>query len=263
LRPGDTCVVSPYLFCGECIACRSGKTNCCTTLKLLGVHVDGGMQDVLAAPAHTLVRAEGLTAEQMALVENQAIGAHAVRRAQLAEGETVLVLGAGPIGFGVTQFATLAGANVLLADLSERRLEFARQWLNPTACLNASDDLDQRLREQTGGDYPTAVFDCTGSPASMMKAFGYAAHGGRLIMVSLVQGDISFNDAEFHRHELTVMSSRNATRGDFERVIAAMAAGLIVTEPFNQHLVGLEELAAAFPAWAQPESGVLKAMVAF
>jgi 2-desacetyl-2-hydroxyethyl bacteriochlorophyllide A dehydrogenase len=261
LKAGDTCVVSPYLFCGYCIACRNGKTNCCTTLKLLGVHVDGAMQDLIAVPAFTLVRADGLTAEQMALVENQAIGAHAVGRAQLKAGENVLVLGAGPIGFGVVQFAKLTGARVLLADLSAQRLDFARRWLKPEACLDASADLDAQLREHTKGDYPTAVFDCTGSPASMMKAFSYAANGGRLIMVSLVQADITFNDPEFHRHELTVMSSRNATKGDFERVIAAMAAGSIVTEPFTQHQVGLDQLVETFPEWLKPEAGVLKAIV--
>jgi 2-desacetyl-2-hydroxyethyl bacteriochlorophyllide A dehydrogenase len=261
LKAGDTCVVSPYLYCGKCIACRHGKTNCCTTLKLLGVHVDGAMQDLIAVPAFTLVRADGLTPEQMALVENQAIGAHAVRRAQLAADENVLVLGAGPIGFGVVQFAKLAGARVLLADLNEQRLEFAREWLKPDVSLTAGDGLDAKLRDETGGDYPLVVFDCTGSPASMMKAFSYVANGGRLVMVSLVQADITFNDPEFHRHELTVLSSRNATKGDFERVIAAMAAGQIVTTPFTQHQVRLDELVEAFPAWTQPDSGVLKAIV--
>ena len=261
LTAGEACVVSPYLYCGECIACRQGKTNCCTRLRLLGVHVDGGMQEWLVVPANTLVRAAELSLEQMALVENQAIGAHAVGRAQLAADESVLVLGAGPIGFGVTQFAKLAGARVLLADLSEQRLELARRWLAPDACLNAADSLERQLRELTAGDFPSAVFDCTGSAASMMAAFGYAAHGGRLILVSLVQADISFHDPEFHRRELTVLSSRNATRGDFERVIAAMAAGRIVTEPFTRHRVGLDHVPDAFPAWVQPESGVLKAMV--
>ena len=115
--------------------------------------------------------------------------------------------------------------------------------------------------ELTGGDLPTAVFDCTGSAASMTKAFGYVAHGGRLVMVSLVQADITFNDPDFHRRELTVLSSRNATHADFERVIRAMAAGELVTEPLTTHRVTLDEVVAAFPAWLQPESGVLKAII--
>jgi 2-desacetyl-2-hydroxyethyl bacteriochlorophyllide A dehydrogenase len=263
LRPGDTCVVSPYQWCGRCIACRQGKINCCTRLKLLGVHTDGGMQETISVLPRALVRADGLSLEQMALVENQSIGAHAVRRAQLAPGETVLVIGAGPIGLGVAQFARLEGVRLLVADTSAKRLDFARQWLAPDACLDANADLPAQLAEQTAGDFPTAVFDCTGSPASMMAAFNFVAHGGRLILVSLVQGELSFDDPDFHRRELSVLSSRNATLDDFRHVIAAMAAGRIVTEPLTTHHVTLDGLVDAFPNWLTPEAGVIKAMVEF
>ncbi len=261
LQRGDLCVVSPHLFCGACIACRQGKTNCCTTLKLLGVHVDGGLREYIAVPQRNLLRADGLSLEQMAMVENQGIGAHAVDRARLQPGESILVIGAGPIGLGVIQFARLAGARVLVADTSAQRLAFARQWLQPDHLLEPTDDPMAQLKALTGGDLPTAVFDCTGSAASMTKAFGYVAHSGRLVMVSLVQADITFHDPDFHRRELTVLSSRNATHADFERVIRAMAAGELVTEPLTTHRVALDEVVAAFPAWLQPESGVLKAII--
>jgi 2-desacetyl-2-hydroxyethyl bacteriochlorophyllide A dehydrogenase len=261
LRPGDLCVVSPYLWCGTCIACRQGKTNCCTRLKLLGVHLDGGLQEYLAVPPHVLVRADDLSLDQMALVENQAIGAHAVRRAQLQAGETVLVVGAGPIGLGVAQFAQQGAVRVLLADLSPIRLEFARLWLRPDHLLEAGEDMPEQLSALTGGDLPTAVFDCTGSPASMMAAFGYVAHGGRLVLVSLVQAAISFHDPEFHRREMTVLSSRNATRADFEHVIGGMAAARIVSEPLTTHRARLEQVVEVFPDWLKPEAGVIKAMV--
>src|SRR5258708_25089534 len=138
LRAGETCVVSLYLYCGVCGACRQGKTNCCARLKVLGVHVGGGLQDLITVPAQALVRAEGLSLDQMAMVENQSIGAHAVRRAQIQPGETALVIGAGPIGFGVAQFARLAGADLLVADLSAARLELARRWLAPRQALAAA-----------------------------------------------------------------------------------------------------------------------------
>ena len=216
LMAGENCVVSPHLFCGACIACRQGKTNCCTTLKLLGVHVDGALREYVVVPARNLLRAEGLTLEQMALVENQGIGAHAVDRAQLRPGETILVIGAGPIGVGVIHFARLAGVNVLVADTSPQRLAGVKQWLQPDGLLAPDADTLTQLRDLTGGDLPTAVFDCTGSPTSMMNAFNYVAHGGRLILVSIVQADLTFNDPEFHRRELTLLASRNATHGDFE-----------------------------------------------
>jgi 2-desacetyl-2-hydroxyethyl bacteriochlorophyllide A dehydrogenase len=261
LKPGETCVVSPYLNCGVCGACRQGKTNCCARLKVLGVHVDGGLQDLLTVPADHLVRAEGLTLDQMAMVENQSIGAHAVRRAQIRPGETALVIGVGPIGFGVAQFARLAGAEVLVADLSPVRLEMARHWLAPRQALAAGPELEAQLAELTAGDLPGLVFDCTGSPASMMQSFRYVANGGRLVLVGLAQADITFHDPEFHRREMTLLSSRNATRGDLEHVIAAMAAGQVVTEPLTNARVPLDGLIPAFPNWLKPEAGVLKALV--
>jgi 2-desacetyl-2-hydroxyethyl bacteriochlorophyllide A dehydrogenase len=261
LKAGEPCVVSPYLYCGTCGACRQGKTNCCTRLKVLGVHVDGGLQDLIAVPAYALVRASGLSLDQMAMVENQSIGAHAVRRAQLQPGETVLVIGAGPIGFGVTQFAKLVGAEVLVADTSEARLELARRWLAPRQALLAGAELEAQLADLTGGDLPSAVFDCTGNPAAMMKAFDYVAHGGRLILVGLAQADLTFHDPDFHRRELTVLSSRNATRADLEHVIASMAAGRVVTEPLTTRHVALDDLIGAFPGWLDPQAGVLKATV--
>lgn len=260
-KPGEICVVLPYLSCGRCVACRQGKTNCCTTLKVLGVHIDGGLQDFLALPATNLLRAEGLSPEQCALVENQSIGAHAVRRAQLQPGEWVLVIGTGAIGIGVIQFARLAGARVIALDLDEGRLDFCRRWLGVEHTLCAPEDPVTHLAELTEGEMPMAVFEATGNPASMMAAFNYGAHGGRLVLVSIVQADITFADPELHRRELTVLSSRNATREDFEQVMAGMRSGKVVTESLTTHRVGLAEVPTVLPEWIKPGSGVIKAIV--
>src|SRR5262249_16079696 len=118
LRPGDTCAVEPYLSCGACRACACGKTICCARLQVLGVLADGGMRGRLAVPAQLLPPSARLSLEQLALVETLGIGAHAVARSGLAAGEEALVVGAGPIGLAVVQFALAAGARVRVADLS-------------------------------------------------------------------------------------------------------------------------------------------------
>ncbi|MFZ4682101.1 MAG: alcohol dehydrogenase catalytic domain-containing protein, partial [Terrimicrobiaceae bacterium] len=110
LNPGDRCAVEPYLNCGRCIACRRGKENCCTSLQVLGVHVDGGQREFLHVPTAKLHGSRWLSLDQLALVETLGIGAHAVNRAAVEAGETVLVIGAGPIGMAVIQFAGAAGA---------------------------------------------------------------------------------------------------------------------------------------------------------
>ena len=95
LQPGDTVFVMPYLSCGQCVACRQGKTNCCVNIQVLGVHRDGAFTENLSVPAQFVRKAEGVTLDQAAMVEFLAIGAHAVRRADVQPGQRVLVLGTG------------------------------------------------------------------------------------------------------------------------------------------------------------------------
>ncbi len=118
VKPGDRVAIEPYLNCGECVACRRGKPNCCTRLAVFGVQTDGGMRELVTLPAHKLHPSGTLPLEQLAIVETLCIGAHAVERAGLAAGERVLVVGAGPIGLTVITFAGLAGADVTVMELN-------------------------------------------------------------------------------------------------------------------------------------------------
>lgn len=266
LTAGDRCAVEPYLNCGRCIACRRGKPNCCANLQVLGVHADGGQRERFLLPAVKLHRARTLAFEQLALVETLGIGAHAVDRAALAPGEIVAVLGTGPIGLSVVQFALAAGAQVIAIDLNARRLAFCRDRLGlaaeATIDTSATPDVAARLAELTGGDRPTAVFDATGNAASMAAAFNYPAAGGRLVFVGLFPGDVTFNDPNFHRRELTLLASRNSRPEDFRRIIAQVESGRIDTTPWITHQAALAEVPAQFAGWTDPAAGVLKAMIA-
>lgn len=259
IAPGDRCAVEPYLNCGTCIACRNGKANCCENLKVLGVHVDGGMRERFVVPAHKLHTSSNLALEQLALVETLGIGAHAVDRAQVQPGERVLVIGAGPIGLSVIQFAQVAGAQIALLEMNARRMDFARAHFEIAHAFATPEG--HLLREMLGGDFPTAVFDATGNAQSMHGAFQFVANGGRLIFVGLVQADITFNDPEFHRREMTLLATRNARAADFSRIVALMEQGVVNTQPWITHRVGFDALIDVFPLWLQPEQGVVKAMM--
>jgi 2-desacetyl-2-hydroxyethyl bacteriochlorophyllide A dehydrogenase len=261
LAVGDRCAVEPYLNCGACIACRRGKTNCCVRLQVLGVHTDGGMRECFAVPAARLHRSDMLTYDQLALVETLGIGAHAVDRARIEPGEYALVIGAGPIGLTVMQFAQAAGAQVIAMDLDAHRLAFCRQHLAIAHTIAAGPAALDQARVITGGDLPTVVFDATGNPASMHGAFSYVAPGGRLVFVGLFQGDVSFHDPEFHRREITLLASRNATAADLRRVIGLLEAGRIDLTPWITHRATLDEAVSQFPSWLRPESRVIKAMI--
>ncbi|MEW9586308.1 alcohol dehydrogenase catalytic domain-containing protein [Paraburkholderia sp. DGU8] len=126
LTAGDSVYVMPYLSCGQCVACRQGKTNCCVNIKVLGVHCDGALSEYLSVPAQFVHKAEGVTLDQAAMLEFLAIGAHAVRRADVLAGQRVLVVGAGPIGMAALIFAKLRGAIVTCLDTRADRLRFAK-----------------------------------------------------------------------------------------------------------------------------------------
>jgi 2-desacetyl-2-hydroxyethyl bacteriochlorophyllide A dehydrogenase len=262
VKPGDRCSVEPYLNCQKCIACRRGKPNCCTNIRVLGVHADGGMREQFSLPARKLHPSATLPFDQLALVETLGIGAHAVQRAQIEAGEFALVIGAGPIGLASMQFAVEAGAKVIVLDINEDRLKFCQSQLKVPYAINAlkQNPLDA-LTNITSNDLPTVVIDATGSPKSMMGSFEFPAHGGRLVFVGLFQGDVTFNDPNFHRRELTLMGSRNAQPADFTRIIQLIEAGRIDTAPWITHRAAFEDVVKEFPAWTKPETGVIKAMI--
>jgi|HubBroStandDraft_1064217.scaffolds.fasta_scaffold58741_2 2-desacetyl-2-hydroxyethyl bacteriochlorophyllide A dehydrogenase len=259
--PGDAVTVIPYFNCGTCIACRRGKPNCCVTLKVCGVHIDGGMVDYLSVPSASLLHGNGLSYDQLALVEPLAIGAHAIRRAAVEVGEFVLVVGAGPIGLGTMEAARIAGGEVIVMDINEGRLRFCRERLQVLHTVLAGDGAMEAIKHITHGEMPTVVVDATGNRRAIDGGFCYLAHGGRYVLVGLQKGEVTFSHPEFHKREGTLMSSRNATREDFDSVMENMKKKLIDPTVYITNRVAFGEVRAEFASWLDPAGGVIKAMV--
>jgi 2-desacetyl-2-hydroxyethyl bacteriochlorophyllide A dehydrogenase len=261
-KPGEAVSFIPYFSCGTCIACRMGKPNCCTSIKVCGVHIDGGMVEYLSVPATSLLHGEGLSFDELALLEPLSIGAHGVGRAGIAKGEYALVIGAGPIGLGAMELARIAGANVIAMDVNEHRLQFCKDRLHIAHTLNALlPDVVEQLKAITNGDMPTVVIDATGSLKAITAGFQYMAHGGRYVLIGLQKGDISFSHPEFHKREATLMSSRNAVRQDFEFVASCLKNGDLNPNTYITHRVKFEEVASNFEGWLGQSNGLIKAMV--
>ncbi|SEP94322.1 2-desacetyl-2-hydroxyethyl bacteriochlorophyllide A dehydrogenase [Faunimonas pinastri] len=261
LSVGDVVYIIPYLSCGRCNACRAGKNNACRDLQVLGVHRDGGMTEWLSLPEPFVRKAEGVSLDQAAMVEFMAIGAHAVRRGGVKEGQKVLVVGAGPIGMSVALFAKLRGATVTMLDMRADRLAFCETHLGIANSVRIGPDDQTRLAELTDGDFFDVVFDATGNSKAMERGFGFVAHGGSYVLVSIVSADITFSDPEFHKRETTLLGSRNATVEDFETVLTAMRAGQIPCEAINTHRMSLSDVPAQFAGLLDPAAGVVKAIV--
>ena len=261
---GEVVTIIPYFNCGHCIACRNNKPNCCVNVKVFGVHIDGGMREFISVPDDKLLKSEGLNFDELALVEPLAIGAHAVSRAQISKDEFVLIVGAGPIGMGIIEFARIAGATVIAMDVNEDRLEFCKQHLNITHAINPlQEDAVQKLKTITNNDMPTVVFDATGNLKAINNGINYLAHGGRYVLVGLQKEDFYFSHPEFHKRETILMSSRNATKKDFNHVINALKNGLVKPENYITHRTAFNEVSKQFFSWLDPKNKVIKSMVNF
>jgi len=244
---GDRCAVEPYLNCGACGACLRGKPNCCEKLAVMGVHMDGGMRSQILVPIAKLFPSNTLTMDQLALVETLGIGQHAVERGKVLLGETVLVVGAGPIGLATVQFAKAAGAQVTVLEPNTNR----RAFVESTFKIEALAQADDRLFE--------AVFDATGNLAAMEASIERVAFGGRLVFVGLLQGRISFDDPLFHRREMTILASRNSAHA-FPTIMHMIESGTIDTTPWITHRLTLDEVPARFPELTK-QPGLVKAMI--
>jgi alcohol dehydrogenase len=262
VKPGDRCSVEPYINCQNCYACARGLTNCCENHQTLGVHCDGGLRPRFLVPARKLHTSARLTFEQLALIETLAIGRHAVGRAAVKPEETCLILGAGPIGLATLEFARLTGAKVLVYDVNEGRLDFCRRVMGVRHTVRLSDNLEKDIRDINGGRLPDVVLDATGSSASMSNAFGLITHGGRLVFVGITTEEVHFRHAVFHKPEGTLLCSRNALPADFTSIIALIEDGWIDTRPWITHRCTFEELIDVFPSYTNPQTGVIKAVVA-
>lgn len=259
---GETVSFIPYFSCGKCIACRNGKPNCCVDLKVCGVHADGGMAEYFSVPSSSLLHGEGLSYDELALVEPLAVGVHGINRAAVLPGEFVLVVGAGPIGLGTLQAAQLAGAIAIAMDTNEQRLQFCKSKLYIAHTLNpVTENAFAALMELTEGDMPTVVIDASGNNKAINNSFQYMAHGARYVLIGLQKEKISFSHPEFHKREGTLLSSRNAVRNDFDQVIKSIREGKVNPAIYITHRVKFEHVKEEFSQWLDPASGVIKAMV--
>lgn len=260
-KPGDPVCVMPYLSCGRCSACRKSRPNCCRNIEVLGVHRDGGLAEYLAVPEAFVYSAAGISLDQAAMIEFLAIGAHAVKRARIDSSCRVLVAGAGPIGIAAGLFAMLDGATVTALDSRQDRLDFCRDVLRTENIVTADEHAAERLQQLTNGDLFDVVFDATGNRQAMETGFSYVGHAGSYVLLSIVNGNVAFSDPDFHRREMTLLSSRNATLSDFERVIEAIRQGSVPTQALNTHRAKLAQFAEILPTWMTPAAGVIKAIV--
>lgn len=266
VKPGDKCSIECYFNDPSTKTSQAGHTNCCPGVKVIGVHMDGGLrQGTYNVPANKLHPGNMLSYDQLALVETLAIGYHAVQRANPKPGETVLVIGAGPIGLASLEFLKLMeGVKVIVMDMVQGRLDFCAEKLGITNGVQFQPDGShlEELKALTDAELCDVIIDATGSPKSMSTCFEYAAFCGRVVYVGITTTDLQFPHAPvFHRRELTLMASRNATASDFPEIIQLIHEGKIDTDVWITHRIGFDEVPEKFAQFTDPNLGAIKAII--
>ncbi|MEQ1828758.1 MAG: zinc-binding alcohol dehydrogenase family protein [Pirellula sp.] len=260
---GDRCSVEPYMNCGHCYACRRGASNCCSSLKVIGVMMDGGLCDQFLIRADKLHPSKILTMDQLALVETLAIGCHANDRSGATANDHVLIIGAGPIGLATLEFTRLSGAAISVMDMNAKRLEFvsSNYGISNTIQNNGDGAEKEAMLRITQGDMYSVIIDATGNRLSMSGALQYLAPTGTLVFVGITTEEISFKHPQMHRPEANLLASRNALPKDFLRIIHLIETGVIKTDPWITHRTSFDGVLKDFESFTKPETGVLKAII--
>lgn len=241
LPVGALVAVEPLVPCGHCYPCRNGKYNCCETLQLFGVHVDGGLEKYVAVPEKLIHSAEGIDEDLAAFSEPMSIALQGVRRGNVKPGEFVLVMGAGPVGQAAIIAATDLGARVAALDIVDERLELAR-GSGAELALNSSGPVASEIRAWSGGDGPAIIIDATGAPAALDAAIELVAASGRIVMIGISDKTMAVPIAAMTRKELTILGSRNSA-GIFAEAVNLVRRNQNKISALVTHKIGLAQVA--------------------
>ena len=265
IKAGDKCSLEPYINDPLSRTSLKGNLNCCPGVQVLGVHTNGGLRtSSWIVPARKLHVGNQLSYDQLALVETLAIGLHAVDRGNPQPGETVLVIGAGPIGLACLEFLKLMDLKVIVMDMVQSRLDFCAKNLGIQGILATTEAEAnvQALASLTEGNLADVIIDATGSVQSMSTCFQFSAFTGRVVYVGITTQELSFPHAPvFHRRELTLLASRNAHPADFPKIIDLIAKGKINTDLWITHRIAFSDVPEKFPAFTDPTLGAIKAII--
>ncbi|WP_208921785.1 zinc-dependent alcohol dehydrogenase [Streptomyces capitiformicae] len=245
---GDAVTVMPLRWDGTCPACRAGHQHICQQLDFIGIDSPGAMQQRWTVPASTLIRLpESLSLDRAALVEPTAVAVHDVGRAEVAEGEKVVVVGGGPVGILIALVARAAGAKVRVVELSAHRRLLAGE-LGLTAWDPMAADVPGLVGEWTGGAGADVAFEVSGAAGGVDTAVDVLGVRGRLCLVAIHPRPREVNLHRFFWRELTLVGARLYDRSDFERAVALVADGTILAERLISKVVPLTQAPAAFEA---------------
>ena len=240
-KVGDKVIVDPYLYCGNCYPCSIGRTNCCTSLNVLGVHVDGGMAEYFCHPANMLVKMpDDMSWTDAAMAEPLTISLHGIHRGGLKAGEYCAIIGAGPIGLLAAMIAQAYDAHAILIDLVQERLDFAKQLGIEYVINSGSEDAEARVREITGGHMAQQVMECSGANAAILSTLKLVSNAGRITLTGWPKNETPIPTDVITKKEVDIRGARTSA-GEFEEAIELIYTKRVDVQKILTKTISLEE----------------------
>ncbi len=264
LKPGMLVTANPYMNCGKCYSCKRGFVNCCEHNETLGAQRDGAFREYFTMPIERLHYGKSLNAQQLALIEPFCISYHAVKRANVKEGDRVLVVGAGTIGHFAAKAAKLKGAEVYIADVSKMKLDLASPIGLAGTILNTNEDeFKAEVDRVTEGNGFDVCIEAVGLPSTFQNCIDAAAFRGRIAVVGVGKKSLDFFYTIIQKKELDIFGSRNALNEDFSELIDAVDSNAVSLDGVVSAVFNYEDAADAFETFSTKGGELLKVMLEF
>ena len=263
LKIGDHVVIEPIRYCGECYACRKGRPNVCEHLSVFGVHEDGGMREYLVLTERQLHAVDPeLDWDEIVLAEPYTIGAQAIWRGNVEEGDTVLIQGCGPIGICILKMAKIAGATVYMTDLNEERMKFALESGADEVIDAGNEQVDQAIMRLTDGRGVNVAIDAVGLPSTAALGVDVVSPAGYVVILGFDERPSQIPQLPVTKKEVTIVGSRLQTN-QFGRVVELLNQNKLRSDGLITHKFPLEQAGDAFKFVEEHPDQVRKALIVF
>ena len=260
-KKGDIVTCNPYFNCGSCYSCERGYVNCCTDNQTMGVQRDGAFCEYIAMPVERIYDGKGLSAEELALIEPFSISQHAVSRAVIRESDTVLVIGAGPIGLFALLAAKQKCRKIVVADILDNRLDLAKQYGADAVVNTKNESLAEFTERFTEGRGFDVCIEACGAPETFLGCIDSCAFSGNIILIGNGKRDTTFLHSVILKKELNIHGSRNALRDDFINNIDLVAEGRADVMKMVSGVYDMADAADAFEALRNNNGTLAKLLI--
>lgn len=264
LKPGMIITCNPYFNCGHCYSCNHGLVNACMDNQTMGCQRDGAFQEYITMPIERVYDGKGLDPKLLAAIEPFCISYHGVSRADVKQGEKVLILGAGTIGVLAAVAAIAKGAEVYISDISAGKLEMAKEFgVKGTILNDTPEHFTEEVNRITSNNGFDVTIEAVGLPSTFQNCIDAACFGGRVVLIGVGKENLNFNFTMIQKKELHVLGSRNALKKDFLELIDLVKEGNVPLEKIITNTYSFEEADKAFYDFAHNPGNMLKVMLKF